>query len=349
MTTMTEWTTNASLADIASWIRAGTRVAVLTHAKADGDALGATQSVARALAASGLEVRAVYAGPFPDRFRELVDWELSVVLDEGDEASQLSDEWYSGVDRVIVLDTGSWAQLAEVRSFVEPRATMAALVDHHASGDPDVAGMRHIDTSAASAAELAGELCCGIFGVESMSELPVEIATVIYLGMATDTGWFKHPSTTSRTMRTAASLHDAGVDANALRRLIEQSDTVSRLWLMQRAMSSLRLHCGDRVSVMSLTTGDFAKTDATPDDAGGLIDLPMSVERVLVSVLLTDRGDGVVKVSMRSKAGSTIVDVNNVAGGLGGGGHVHAAGAKVSGVIDAVEMQVVEAIAEQLP
>ena len=62
----------------------------------------------------------------------------------------------------------------------------------------------------------------------------------------------------------------------------------------------------------------------------------MSVSTVEVSALLTEVKAGLVKVSFRSKpalagTGNGFVDVNMLAGQFGGGGHVHASGARIKG------------------
>jgi phosphoesterase RecJ-like protein len=61
-------------------------------------------------------------------------------------------------------------------------------------------------------------------------------------------------------------------------------------------------------------------------------------------VLLSQTEVGIVKLSFRSKpalhAGGGFVDVNRMAGEFGGGGHVHAAGARVKGEMSVVAQQV---------
>ena len=69
----------------------------------------------------------------------------------------------------------------------------------------------------------------------------------------------------------------------------------------------------------------------------GIVNLPMTVREVSVSILLTAFDDTETKISLRSKPGvnscngmSRVVDVNALASTFGGGGHVHAAGARLS-------------------
>ncbi|MEM1166135.1 MAG: DHH family phosphoesterase [Planctomycetota bacterium] len=339
------WRSNATLADVADRLREAPSVLVLTHAKADGDAFGSAMAVARAMRAIDIDARVAFAGPFPDRFRQLLEPEDDVrFLGDDPEAAIFAEPWFANAHALLVVDTGAWSQLAEVRLLLEPRHDITALVDHHRHGDDLVARFRHVEPEAAAAAELVAELARLLVGAASIAALPDRIATPAYLGIATDTGWFRHSSTTPRTMRVVADLLEAGADAIRVRALVEQGDPPARLELMKRALASLTRHANDRVTIMRLRQLDFAEAGASPDDSGGLIDLPQSVTDLRVSVLLTERPGGVVKISMRSKPIHPVVDVNTVAQRFGGGGHMHAAGAKVEGALDEVARDLLEVI-----
>ena len=88
---------------------------------------------------------------------------------------------------------------------------------------------------------------------------------------------------------------------------------------------------------------------ARPEELSGIVNQPMSVGSVEVSVLLTQSEPGRVKGSFRSKppmeSGSTrFIDVNQVAAEFGGGGHIHAAGARFEGTLEEVVQQVRSAL-----
>ncbi len=61
------WTTSSTLDEIASWLRGGRQIVVLTHQKPDGDAVGSTLGAVRALnaAAQMTVAQAWYTGPVP--------------------------------------------------------------------------------------------------------------------------------------------------------------------------------------------------------------------------------------------------------------------------------------------
>lgn len=351
------WASTTSIADLATWLRGRRRVVVLTHLKPDGDAIGSTIAVTRAInlaaAARGtvLEPPATpwYAGPMPDWAADVIGATEHRVLTQADRPDHDRRE---DPDAVLVLDTGAWTQLHEVREWLLPRREIAAVIDHHRQGDADVADRRVIQTAAAAACEPCAELCCALLGVPSPARLPVEVATPLYLGLATDTGWFRHSNVSPSVLRLAASLLEAGVDHAALYEAVEQRDRPSRLRLMARALGSMKFLQRERIAVMTLTLQDFHDCNAAPTDSSGFAELALTAGPVQVSVLITeafvadrDPGGSVTKVSLRSKNGPASMDVNEVARKLGGGGHVRAAGAKVHADLAETTRRVIEALA----
>ena len=123
-----------------------------------------------------------------------------------------------------------------------------------------------------------------------------------------------------------------------------------------RALGSARFLAGDRAVLMSLTPQDFAETTARPEELSGLVNYPMSVGSLEVSVLVSEVEPGGVKASFRSKPpmdptpGHPFIDVNQLAARFGGGGHVHAAGARIdlplAEALEALEAAVIEALQE---
>ncbi|MCK4873101.1 MAG: DHH family phosphoesterase [Phycisphaerales bacterium] len=313
---------NCDLSEIADRLGAASRVAVVTHTKPDGDAIGATLALARSLLARGVEATIIYHGPWPKRYECFLEETPVIHYQPGRSLPE--------VDVVVIVDTGAWSQLSQLRPHLEPMRDNAILIDHHRRGD-DVAALRYIDPRAAAVCEPVAEVCRLLLGNDA---LPRDIAEPLFVGIALDTGWFKYSSVRPVTFRLAADMLDAGVDHAAIFRKIEMADRVPRLGLMQRALASLELLYDDSVALMLITRRDVKETHADPDDVSGLIDCPQTVEAIRVVCLVTELKPDVTKVSLRSKPSDDpdvpAVDVDVIAQKLGGGGHFHAAGAKVA-------------------
>ena len=347
MPVASNWASNTTIGAIAEWVRgggagSGRRVVVLTHVKPDGDALGSTLGVTRALAAAGVHAVPWYYGPLPDWLAALAGPTKYRVID----ALGLPPE---EPDAILILDTGSWSQVHEVEDWLRARQPIAGVIDHHAHGDPDIAPRRVVSVESAAACQPAAELCRVLLGVERLDDLPRDVAEPLYLGIATDTGWFRHSNVTPTVLRDAAGLLAAGARAPWLYEITEQQDRPSRLRLMARALGSLQELKSGRAAMMTITQQDFHDCHAAPTDSAGFVDLPLTVAGVMVSIFVTEtftnpNGTHITKVSLRSKEGAGAVDVNEVARKLGGGGHIRAAGAKLSLPLDEAKKRIIEAL-----
>ena len=80
--------------------------------------------------------------------------------------------------------------------------------------------------------------------------------------------------------------------------------------------------------------------DVRSEDLDGIVEHPRSIAGTRLALFFRDLGHGKVKVSFRSVGGT---DVNAFARQFGGGGHAKASGALLSGTLDEVRDQVVEA------
>ena len=82
------------------------------------------------------------------------------------------------------------------------------------------------------------------------------------------------------------------------------------------------------------------------DDTEGMIDFIRSVEGVVVAVFFEDLDGGKVRVSMRSK--DSRVNVSEICGVFGGGGHSLAAGIRMAGPLDDAREKVLVEIREAI-
>ncbi len=312
------------------------RMFLTAHAKPDGDALGSVIALARALEILGKQVERRFIPPVPRNLTFLAD-RAPLVLHEGKAAQHIDEP-----DAIVVLDTGAWSQLENLRDWLEPRHDKITVIDHHLHGD-DVGKWSFVDAEAAAACELVAQLIDAL-GVD-YDDL---IGQALYLGIASDTGWFRFSNTTSRTHELAARLQREGIDHADVYMRSEQADRPQKLALMSRALNSLQLIADGKAAVMTLRRTDFQETGAGDDETERFIDIPQLVGQVKVVALIVEQ-DGRVRLSLRSKpAGEGAVDVNKLASQFGGGGHARAAGAKSDQPVDDVTRRVVEAIERAL-
>jgi phosphoesterase RecJ-like protein len=334
---MNAYQSNLNLQQAAQWLQGLQRVMLTTHSKPDGDAFGSVVATAALLTKLGKQVHAWFVPPVPASFAKLPGAAMVNTYVPGMALPQ--------VDGLVVLDTGAWSQLSPLRSVLEPMLERTLIIDHHLSGDM-AARWRCIDSSAAACCEVVADLADALGpGVSDP-----HVANALFVGIASDTGWFRFSNTSPRTHRLAARLLDTGVDHAGLYAQLEQTERVEKLRLLIRALDSLQLLAHEQAAVMVLRKDDFAQSGAWLEETERFVDFPQAVSTVKLVALITeppDNGAGSpVRVSLRSKPGEGAVNVAALAARFGGGGHARAAGAKIDAPLDQVVRQVSEALVE---
>jgi bifunctional oligoribonuclease and PAP phosphatase NrnA len=317
------WTSNIDVPAAAKWLRGAKSVVLLTHAKPDGDAAGSTLAMARTLIACGIDATIFYVSPVP-RWLPIIAGDTPYQVLEASAKRNQPALAAMNPDAVVITDTGSWTQLDETREWIAARRDRTLVIDHHLHGDAEVSRHKILGIGEASATLVLAPLCCELLKCPA-STLPQPIAEAIYLGMGTDTQWFKLSNVSPKALRLAADLMEAGVDHTRLYELIEQQDAAARWKLLGCALTSLELHHHGRVAIMQLSLKDFGGCRADRNDTSGFADMVLHIASVQVAVVLTEADFSpdeppVTKVSMRSKPGPDAVDVNRITMSLGGGG-----------------------------
>lgn len=319
---------------IADW----RRVVLFSHEKPDGDAIGSLAALRATLGALGLAADAVLLDPLPDRYD---------FLRENGSFSQFGKDVHlpdlARYDAAIILDTCSYSQLRPIAQWLRTTSIPKLVVDHHATRDA-IGDVRLIDESAAAT-------CLILYDWFRTVGWPIgdAAAQALFVGIATDTGWFRHSNTDDRALAVCADLIARGVRSNAIYQSIYQRDSAARVRLLGASLGSLEFRAGGRLAIMTLDPRSFASCSATPGDTEDLVNEPLRIADVIVTLLFVDAGDGVVRINFRSKAGvSPDVDVAEIAKSLGGGGHRRAAGARVSAPLTEVRAKVIAAAEQAL-
>ncbi|MAI67277.1 MAG: hypothetical protein CMJ26_05320 [Phycisphaerae bacterium] len=338
MTTHTGvYESTASYAELADRINNAQRIVVTTHRKPDGDAIGSVVGLCRGLQSIGKDATNLFIGPVEHCLR----------MAAGDTPINLYEEIglpEEEPDLIIVADTGAWTQLEALEKWLRANRDKVIGLDHHANGD-DVAVQRVVDTSAAACTQVVMELFEEM-GV-SLGTGRNSVAEALFIGLGTDTGWFRFSNADARCFADASKLLEQKIDRYQLYRALEETARPARMELLQRMLASLE-YVGS-VAIMSLRSIDFQETNGSSLDLIGLVNTPMVLDTVQAAVLLTDTDPTVTKMSFRSKpslpgAPDTLIDVNKLANKFDGGGHVHAAGARVFAPLDEVKQRLIDLI-----
>jgi phosphoesterase RecJ-like protein len=317
------------LRQIAREVGGWRRPLLLTHERPDGDALGSLLALREFLAAGGAKPIALLYEPPPGRYGFLPLAEHLHVWQGPD------DPVLKEADGVLIVDTCAWGQLSGITPWLRKTELPIAVLDHHRTCDADLGRWRAIDPEAAAGAVL-------VYRLAEAAGWPLTplAAKALFVGIATDTGWFRFSNTNAESLRIAARLLDAGVDIDALHKAIYLSDPVTTVRGKAAALGGLDFFADGRIAIISVGRPMLEALGATPADLDEVVNTPLAAATVEVSAVLVAWESGIVKCSLRSKGA---VDVAALAAGFGGGGHARAAGVRIPGTLEEVRKRIVEA------
>lgn len=304
------WTEH--LEQAASFLREHDDFLVVSHVQPDGDAISSTVAVGWMLNKLGKTFTMMNEGPIPARLTYL--WRCGDIVGCGEGAPERKFR------HVIAVDCADFARIGPARQWFEAEYKLLN-VDHHATNDA-FGSVNLLRFEAAATAEILYELA------EHMRfPLDPDAASAFYTGLLTDTGGFRYANTSPFVMQTASRLLEAGANGPELAELLLERLSMGQMRMIQRGLSRLAFTDDQRIAWLWVTSEDLAETGASNDDLEGLVNYPRNIEGVEVGILFKENGTKSVKVSLRS-AGT--VNVAEVARQHGGGGHVRAAGCRLT-------------------
>lgn len=230
---------------------------------------------------------------------------------------------FSKHDLLIILDSSSWLMVTDLIDFKEPNIR-TVVIDHHTTNSLS-GGVTLIDTNASSVAEI-------LYLVFQDWNLKFDnsISNCMLTGIIGDTGIFRFPSTSQKTLRIAADLMDKGANKDEIIYYIYGSTPVSLIKFYAEALSKLRIDKKNKFVWTAIPYKVYKKVGppviAREASASNFISAIDETDFGFVAV--EDRPNRV-SVSFRSRTG---VDVSKIAKKLGGGGRVYASGAVIEGL-----------------
>lgn len=232
-------------------------------------------------------------------------------------------------DLVVTVDTGDLVQLGKLYEEHKDLFTRTSVlnIDHHASNGK-FGSHNYLEYAFSATTQMITPMVVN-FEKETGEELIDEdVATLLLVGIITDTGSFQHSNTTPEAFEVAADLLERGARQQEIIKHIFKTKSLATLKLWGRVLSKIQYEPNLRLVYSTITLKDLADTGASPDDTGGIIDELMSnAPGSEVVMLLKEKGPGFISGSFR--APGQLADVSEIAQGMNGGGHKKAAGFRI--------------------
>lgn len=320
-------------------IKSGSKFLVASHFHPDGDGIGSTIAMAKAIESFGKKAVMFNADkvPFNLKFLPFSD-KIVNVLPAGEK-----------FDTTFMIDCYQQKRIGgDVAKMSREALGKVVLMDHHQveSSDSDYLC---IDSDAAA----TGEVVCRFLRAAGIKLTP-ELATLLLCTFVVDTGSFRYSNTTPALLREAADLLEAGASTWAISMAMDESNPVSYIKLLRLVLGTFGRD--GPVAWVVLTHQMLSEAGASVDVAEEFINFPRSILGTEVAILFrqlepASNGDDKPasnkpacgrrvegwKVSFRSKGN---VDVRKIAKAFDGGGHTHAAGCTLDGSLAMVKERI---------
>lgn len=302
-------------------------IVILGHIRPDGDCVG-----------SCLGVYNYVLDNYPDKcidiYLDFFKPEFMFLRGADKILHEKQDKTY---DLCISLDSGDLDRHAEyVTYFHSAKRTMS--VDHHVSNQ-GFGDIQFLKTECCATAE-------ALYTLFDADKIGQECAEALYVGIVHDTGVFKFSNTTRQTMEIAGMLMEKGARSQLVIDGTFYKKTFKQNKMLAYALNAAYLELEGKMIICCLTKDVFDAFEATNLDTDGIVDAIRITEGVECALFMYEYPKkGTFKCSLRS---NEFVNVNEIAGSLGGGGHVRAAGCEVTGDKNKIIEKIKEMVLLQL-
>lgn len=316
------------------FLSASKKVVITTHHKPDSDAMGSSLGLARFLSKWGHSVQVITPTDYAD-FLHWMPGNDKVIIYAPDTEKNIQ-EIVNQSDIIFCLDFNTLARINQLGEMVRNAPGKKMLIDHHLQPE-HFADFELWTTEAASTSELIYEFV-HLMGKAEL--LDIEMGECLYSGIMTDTGSFRHPSTTARVHEIVAELIRLGINHSKVHRNIYDSYSIERLKFLGYCLSEkLQILPEYNTAYFVITKEELKKYNSQTGDTEGLVNYALAVKGICFATLIIDRTE-MVKMSFRSVGD---FDVNKFARDyFEGGGHKNAAGGKSNDSLENVEKKFLE-------
>lgn len=292
------------------------KIILIPHSSPDADALGSCLALFHFFK-NDHDVSVISPNEFTEILNFLPGSENVIVYEFQKEKS---DVLFDEAEIIFTLDFNSLGRAKNVSYKISKSSAKIIMIDHHENPD-DYADFMISNSKMSSTSEMIYDFISYI----DSNKIDNNIATCLYTGIVADTGSYRFPSTTSRTLLVGSKLIDYGVDVTQIFESLHNNFQFDRLKLLGITINNFKKVEDLPVLYSLITDEDQKSSNFKKGDSEGFVNFGLSVEGILCSVLfLENKEDELIKISFRSKGD---FKVNIFASRyFNGGGHIHAAG-----------------------
>lgn len=300
-------------------------IVITCHLSPDGDAMGSSLGLRRALWLMGKRAK-VITPDTPPKYLSFLPGADEIVIYSRSEA--YANKLMANADLLFCLDYNEPKRIDHMEPAMMASPAKKVMIDHHLhpSDFPDVV-ISHPEQSSTSVLVYRVLMALGLGNC--IDELCAEC---LFTGMMTDTGNFSYNSNDPDLYEIVADLIRRGIDKDLIYRQVYFSNSFNRLRLNGYAMcKNFTTYPEHRAALITLTRKELNEFQYQKGDTEDLVNKPLTIPDIIYSVFLREE-NGYVKVSTRSKGDFPVNLMCKEH--FNGGGHLNAAGGEFMGTME---------------
>ncbi|TXH21115.1 MAG: bifunctional oligoribonuclease/PAP phosphatase NrnA [Chitinophagaceae bacterium] len=293
-------------------------IAITTHQKPDGDAMGSSLALYHFLTTLGHHVQVIS----PTNWAYYFDWMPGVEkVWNYEKSKEISEEFLKTADLLFCLDFNAASRVKNMEASISTFEGVKVLIDHHQQPEIAFFDYGYSVPEKSSTCEMIFDF---IEMYNKVNMIDQSIAECIYTGMVTDTGSFKYSSTTSRVHDIASYLLQKDINHIRIHNNLFDNNNENRLRFLGHILSNrMEFFYEYNAALIRVSKDDLVKYEIKTGETEGLVNYPLSISGIKLAALVIDR-DEERKWSFRSKSD---FDCSTFARNhFNGGGHFNAAG-----------------------
>jgi phosphoesterase RecJ-like protein len=304
------------------------QVFITTHHKPDADALGSSLAWATYLKKKGHSVTVVTPSDYP-AFLNWMQGNDEVVVYEPRHNDRQVRDLVNRAEVIFCLDFNCLGRINELGEYVRRASGTKVLIDHHQRPE-DFADVSFSNPKAAATAEQIFEIIRDLGDQDLVDQ---GMGEALYAGIMTDTGSFRHPSTSRNVHLIIAELLNAHIDLASVHRRIYDSHSEIRLRFLGYILKDkLVVRREFNTAYIAVTQQELRDYESKTGDTEGLVNYALSIEGIVFAAVFIDRVSAV-KISFRSVGDFSVSDFSR--NHFEGGGHHNASGGISNESLDA--------------
>lgn len=285
------------------YVEAYNKIIIFRHIDGDGDALGSQWGLYYYLKER-----------YPEKLIYAVGDETPGYKYIFDKAHNLSDDQFNDA-LAIVVDTANTERISDDRY---KKCKQIIKIDHHLPVD-NYGVINIVDEKRASCAEIVAEL---LQDIEENKPLSLKVASMLYMGIISDTQGFSTSNVTNKTFETASYLMDSNINPSSLSKELRAVD-LDIFKFQAFAMANIQ-YKDNKLAYLYITQKELKEYGLEISKIKFLVNSMKSIRGIEVWVLFIEHPDLKYSASIRSHS----TDINAVAREFNGGGHLFASGVK---------------------